>query len=183
MPFRLAGCPPSMRTLCTGFLLTVGVGLLVAILEVHGAMGGLAPAAVAGTIRGDADRAAEAEFEDALGADEFGGGLSFGKGYREMLQTAHTHSLAIPLLFFGLGGVFLGTDVGERWKSVVLGVTFGVILLDLATLWLVRYASAGFAYLSVITGGSLALSAAILILRSLYDLWRPGSVARSGSAA
>ena len=179
MPFRLATCPGPVRALCTGFLLAIGLGLLVAILEVHDAMGGLAPAAVADTLRGDTERAAAAEFAEDFGEDDFGPGddLSFGKGYREMLQTAHTHSLAVPLLFFALGAVFLGTDVGDRAQSAVLAPTFAIVVLDLATLWLVRYVAAGFAFMSVATGGAMGACAAALILRSLYDLWRPRPVA------
>lgn len=182
--FRLDRCRGAARVLLTSFLLVSALGFGVSVLQVHGAMGGLSPEAVSTTLRGapDADAEAMAALAEELGTPAGERGLEFGRGYREMLQTAHTHSLSIPVQFLALGAIFLGAGLGERLKAVILGATFATIVLDLGGLWLTRYVAAPFAYLNVATGTVLLASAAFQIGRSLWDLWRP-SPARAAAVA
>lgn len=170
--FRLTQCRGAARALLTGFLVTTGIGFIVALLQVHATMGGMNPDAIADAIRGDGSAAAEFAEEFGEAGPGAAGGLQFGKGYGEMVETAHTHTFAIPLLFLALGGIFLGSDLSEGVKTAVLSATFLTIVLDLASLWLVRYVSPHFTYLSIVTGTALSAAAAVLILRSLWDLWR-----------
>ena len=173
--FRLADAPLSLRILCTGFLLSVGLGLLVVALTVQAMVGGFTPQTIAEGIRGDEDAAVAAEFAEEFGEADKAAGLRFGKGYRELIQTTHTHSFAMPLLLFALGLVFFGTDTPDRHKALLYGVAFLALVLDLGSLWLVRYASAGFAYLNLGAGVMLGACAAVFIGGSLWALWRPRS--------
>lgn len=175
--FRLRESPLPLRILCTGFLCTVGLGFLIVVLEVGATMGGYTPRAVQTGIRGEESPDVVDAFAEEFGNEadpEFSGGLEFGMGYRELVQTTHTHSFAIPLLLLALGGVFLGTDTSDRLKATLYAATFVAVVLDLGGLWLTRYVSAEFAYLNILGGIVLGGCAGIFITRSLWDLWRPG---------
>jgi len=175
MTFALARCRGPLRALITGFLLTAGIGLCVSALQVHASIG-LTPDAVAEAIAGpppsDSGTAEEDLFSEVP---------STGKSYGSMLQTAHTHTLAMPMLYAMLGTIFLGTALSDRAKSLILALTFLALAADLGGLWLTRYAARGFAYWNIASGTALLCLGGLLIARSLWDLWLAGPPENSTS--
>lgn len=165
MTFQLARVRGPIRVLLTGFLLTAALGLGVSALQVQDSIG-LTPDAIATAVAGP--ESAPAMDDDAA---LFSDAPPAGKSYASMLQTAHTHTLAMPMLYVLLGAIFVGTALTDRTKSVLLALAFVSIVADLGGLWLIRYVSRGFTYWNMASGTALLSLGGFFIARSLWDLW------------
>jgi len=96
--------------------------------------------------------------------------MAFPKPYRELLQNTHAHALSVPVVYFLLCLIFLGTSASQRFKSTLIAVLFSGLFLEYAALWLLRYVGAGFVYLSFTASGLTSLIYIYMCFRSLYEL-------------
>jgi hypothetical protein len=93
-----------------------------------------------------------------------------GKTIPRLISISHTHVLGTAPILFLLAVVFAFTSYSDRFKTIVMGFAFFAILFDVGSWWLAKLA-AGLAVLVTLGGISLALSFAVMILLSLYELW------------
>jgi len=85
-------------------------------------------------------------------------------------RVPHSHILAITLVFLVLGMVFAFTSVPEKLKNWIVVLPFLVLLLDFGARFLARF-SESIVYLMLLSGSSLGLLFAIMVLVPLYEMW------------
>ncbi|MBI2871011.1 MAG: hypothetical protein HYY14_04795 [Candidatus Omnitrophica bacterium] len=98
--------------------------------------------------------------------------LVFPKTYAELLENSHFHLFMMPVIFLVLAHLFLLTPVSRNLKRGLVLVAILSLGLDVAGPWLIRYVSAGFAGLKVLT--TLTLSASLFAMGavSVYHMLR-----------
>jgi len=108
-------------------------------------------------------------FAEVSKLTDMGGG---GKDAIRLARTTHVHVLGIPLLFYILGALFVGTRFDERLKSAIVVVPFLGIALDISHWWL-TWQNPSHAVGVVIGGMVMSLGFAVMWLMTLYDVWAP----------
>lgn len=93
-----------------------------------------------------------------------------GKSISRLVSLSHTHVLATLPVVFLLFFVFSFTKFREGLKIGVAALSFAAIIFDVGAWWLAKLAL-GAAPLVILGGISLAISFALLVLLSLYDMW------------
>lgn len=132
MNFMLSALPRSHRVLIAFFVCALLLGYGVSWLKML-EINALNIGQVVRDYRGDS-------------ADEF----SEPKPYGEILQNTHAHVLSVPVVYFLLALLFLGTRMSERQKILCVIFLFSGFFMQYASLWLMRYAGAGFVYLGAL---------------------------------
>lgn len=121
----------------------------------------LVPAGVASRYRG------AGEGLDSLGT----GAMQFSKSFGQMLSITHTHLLTMAVIFVITGiGIALCARLSERWRRFLIAEPFCALLVSFASMWLMRYADARFAWLLEASSAVLAITfyvQSFLILREL----------------
>jgi len=108
---------------------------------------------------------------DADGGHAAGGGRSLTA--QQLAQLAHVHLLGFAMILLSIGALACLTAWPEGVKAalvVVLAVCLGG---DIGGLWLVRFVSEGFAWLTAAAGVGIGLCVAGTTLRVLWELWGP----------
>src|SRR3990172_10377619 len=90
---------------------------------------------------------------------------------QQMAQLAHVHLLGFSLLLVSMGILACLTALAEWLKVLLVGMLGLAFLFDIAGLYLVRFVSADFALLPVMTGIIIGVCIAFISLRVLYELW------------
>ena len=90
---------------------------------------------------------------------------------QQMAQLAHVHLLGFSLLLVSMGTLACLTVLAEWLKVLLVGMLGLSFLFDIAGLYLVRFVSADFALLPVMTGIIIGVCIAFISLRVLYELW------------
>ena len=90
---------------------------------------------------------------------------------QQMAQMAHVHLLGFSLLLLSMGALACFTAFAEWLKVLLVGMLGLAFLFDIGGLYLVRFVSAEFALLPVITGIIIGVCIASISLRVLYELW------------
>lgn len=196
---RLRGLPPSWRVLITGFVVVLGAGYLSGALNAALAVG-LTPAAIADHYRDQTLSPAEAaevarqgfvetefSFDDAAapagehdmtmhgdmdgGAPVAGGGRSITA--QQLAQLAHVHLLGFALILISVGALACLTALPEGVKVAVVVVLAVCLGADIGGLWLVRFVSDGFAWITAASGAGIGVCVAVTGLRVLWEVWSP----------
>ncbi|MEW6754682.1 MAG: hypothetical protein AB1505_27410 [Candidatus Latescibacterota bacterium] len=149
---RLAGMEFHTRLITTYFLVLVLVATAASVLLAARTTGASAAGAAA-YYRGD------------------GEGMLFPKEPAELLETAHFHLFAMPLIFLTTGHLFLLTAWPARVKGFVITSCFAYIALDVAKPWLVRYAGPAWGVLAPVNSALLGGTMLVCILVPLYEMW------------
>lgn len=94
--------------------------------------------------------------------------------------TDHSHKYlpyyGIHIFAFALGILVLGTRYPEWLKVTAVIATNCLIVLDVGSMWAIRYIHAGiFSWVLYLAGLFLALGFAIIAALTLYDIWRGNS--------
>jgi len=95
---------------------------------------------------------------------------------RELLHSTHAHILSIPVFTLIVTGLFLLTDVGPRFKSVLAPLPMLAVVLDIGSWWLARPFEP-FAYVIAAAGALFGVTYGLQILCILACMWagrRPG---------
>lgn len=130
--FSLRRAPAPLRLIYGAFIVLTVPGLL-SQLAFHVGRIGLTPHAIAVYYRGG----------------EQGDVMAFPKTFGQLLEVTHAHAFTMPVVFLILAHLFVSTQVSDRFKAVVLVVTFVGLFGDLASPWLVRYVAAGCAWIAL----------------------------------
>ncbi len=81
--------------------------------------------------------------DDSLTVEE----ISYPRELPELIESTHVHMFMVPLIYYLLCHLFAQTEIQTKWKITVIALTFGCILVFLASPWLIRYVSYKFAVL------------------------------------
>lgn len=115
--------------------------------------------------------AAQAIAEHYRGAGEGGEGLSFAKSFSALLETTHFHAFIMAIIYLTLAHLFVATETPRRLKLGLVAAGFVFTLLDLLLPWGVRYGSARFAPVLLMSWlGEWAVYMGMILI-SFYDLW------------
>ncbi len=150
--YRLRTSSLPLRVTLSGFLLFVAIGE-VSGLVMEGLHTGFTLTGVARYYRGF-----EAE-------------LQFPKEFWVLIENTHFHVFIVPVVLLVLTHVLFMTRLPDRAKVAVTVVAYAAALVELTAPWLVRYVSAGFAWMKL--GGALVFHATMLVLIVLpaYEAW------------
>ena len=176
-PIPLAHIDRNTRILITLFLLTMLVAIGVAELNVYDKVGRLRGGVVQrygpdasspdiGISRpgSPADVAALPSESDALVARM--------NTFSQLLDVTHAHVFELPLVLFVLAHFLMRTRVTEWFKLANYVVSFFGTILFLAAPWTVRYISAHTAVLLYMGAIAIGISAIIMIVVPIADMWR-----------
>lgn len=167
LPFRLRDLDGIARWFVTAFLVTMTAGYLTGIYFVAFTTH-TTPQGTVHQFRGNQD----VPIEELGEAEE----LKYEKGDLEMLNIIHSHVTSFALIFFAVGGIFLFSSMGPRWKLALAVEPFVATILLFGGMAAIRYLPAGWAFPAAIVMMAAGLStfAAVLVMagRSLWDMWR-----------
>jgi hypothetical protein len=153
--YLLVNSRTEVKVIYTGFLTFALIGLTTMAIFELGRIG-FSPVAVATYFRGG----------------ELGEQMRFAKTFGELLELTHFHAFIMGTVYLILGHLFVAslTPAWVRWSAIwgTLGATFG----DLAAVWLVRYAGAGFAYLTLVCWIAEWVGYGMLIGVPLVQMWQ-----------
>lgn len=93
--------------------------------------------------------------------------MLYPKTFSEILQITHSHALSVPLVYFVLGLLLLGTSICDKTKSLLIGGVFASFFVEYLSLWGLWGITPAFVYpltLASITGSLCYLSACLVIL-------------------
>lgn len=155
MNFKLRELPSEARFLIGLFTVSLLIGYGVSLLKAAD-KSDFSVSKVVRQYRGDPDPAA----------------MAFPKPYQDILQNTHAHALSVPLVYFLLGALSLGTSLGVRVKKAGAAALFGGFFLEFAALWGLRYAHPGCAYLLFLAHAVTGPVYVFLCVRILFDLIR-----------
>lgn len=153
--FRLSGAPISLKLLITMALL--GMSLTYAVLATHIFI--------------------DTEYKVSLIKQAYGN-----MDWTELVD--HTHKYfpyyGIYIFAFALFIFVLGTSYAEWLKIVMVIVTNGLIVLDIGSMWAIRFVNADiFSWGLFLAGSLLATSFTILFILIFYDVWIRKTVPRN----
>ena len=150
--FRLLDTDRNIRLLYTLFICVLFAGFLFTVYWAH-TMTGLSYSGIA---------------QHYLGSDQ-----TFGepKSFRELAETTHFHFFTMPVVFLILCHVFYLTMASQGLKLAMTLSSFGGVVMDLASPWLILYVSRHFALLMLL--GDILMLGSFLVMAGvpLYAMW------------
>lgn len=155
MNIELRQLSAEARMLVACFVASLLVGYGVSLLKAV-EKSDLSPAKVVRQYRGDADPEA----------------MAFPKPYEDILQNTHAHALSVPVVYFLLSALFLGTPLGSRAKKACVAALFCGFFLEFTSLWGLRYAHGGFVYAVFFAHAVTGPVYLFMCARILFDLAR-----------
>jgi hypothetical protein len=93
-----------------------------------------------------------------------------GKSVSRLVSLSHTHLFSIVAIVFLLVFIFSFTLFPEKFKQFLFTLSFLAVVIDVGAWWLAK-ASSALAPVVLIGGALVAVSFALLILLSLFDMW------------
>ncbi|MEG8945621.1 hypothetical protein [Rosettibacter firmus] len=96
---------------------------------------------------------------------------NYPKPISEMLITTHNHILGLAFIFFSIGLIFyFNSIVNLKWKLFLMIEPLISLIISFGSIWLMRFVSEYFVYITVISAILMYLSFYIMVVISLYDL-------------
>ena len=148
-PFRYASASLSLRTLISFFLIIVGIGYVMGLVNIYNNVG-FSFTGVVVHYKGDAPP------EFALA---------------KLVQEHHVHLFGLAIIFLLIGYLFTLTELPEFPKACFVAAPFIGMVMDFAGIWSTVFLHQSFAWLTVIFGAFMAVSFFMLIGRPLYEMW------------
>ena len=150
--YRLSKAPKYLKLTLTCFLLVLGLGYLMGLLNIYDKT----HLSYAGAIK------------HILGSEEE---MIYGKEFGDLVSVSHTHILGWAMMFLSVLIIFAFSNYSGKLKGSLAVLSFVFIVLDQGAMWLTRYVAAPFAWLFMLAGFVLAALFCLLVLFNLYDLW------------
>jgi hypothetical protein len=123
------------------------------------------------TTRGSSDGLVE-EYRgspDVVAADE----IKYEKSLSEMMTLLHNHLLSLALVFLLLGSIFyFNSIITGPVRTLLMVEPFVAILTTFGGIFLMRFVSAHFSWLVILSGASMMFCFVSMVIISLVDLWR-----------
>ena len=102
-------------------------------------------------------------------ADEFE--IKYGKSLKDLVLTVHNHVISFVFIFFLLGIIFYGVHtIHPKLKQFLLIEPFISILITFSSMFLIRYISADFVLLMIISSCILYFSFFMMVFYCLREL-------------
>jgi hypothetical protein len=161
--YRLSAAGREIKTIYTGFLIFIAVGMLTVGLYQFKRIGATYDLVVA-YYRGG----------------ELGQEMTYPKTFTQLLETTHFHAFIMGISFLTLAHLFIATSLGPQVKWAVIGLAFLASLADIAGPWLIRYWSPAFAILQLVAWFGMWVGYGALILLPLYEMWGKGGQQPTG---
>lgn len=142
---RLSQAPISMKFLMTVLLCMVGLSYLSMLTQIW----------------------QDSEMKPSLIAEGYG-------SMEAMELTHHTHTYLpyYALYLFALPVILLMfSSYSEKLKRIFAVLPFGLILIDITSMWLIPYVSTGFSWVLWFAGTFLGLTFFSLFALNIYDIW------------
>ncbi len=89
----------------------------------------------------------------------------------KLVAMTHAHLFGHAVMYALVAGLFLFTRVREVLKTLILSIAISGGLWDTVSWWLIKYASAKFEALSILSGAMAALGFLAMVLIILYEVW------------
>jgi len=170
---KLETLPKTAKMFLTMFLIVIACGYLMAILNINTSMGLLRETYVPGE---------KVQFEFGGSAYEnivshYRGSVNDAAAYpgmdlATMTSTSHTHFIAMGMMMFCLGLVFLFTNTLPEWlKKFVLVDSFVAVIIAVSAFWFIKYVSGAGAYLMMFSGMLLGFCVMFETAVPLYEMW------------
>lgn len=154
MIFKYSESRQSLKVVVTLFLLFVGIGYILGLINIYNQTG-MSYTGVVVHYRGDT--------KEMTVPPEF--------AFARLVNENHFHVFGLSMLFFIIGVLFTFTGLPEPMKAVFVAAPFVGMFIDFAGLWLTVFASPLFGWFSIVFGVFMALSFFMLIGRPLYEMW------------
>ena len=153
MTFTYSNAHLSLKVLITIFLLFVGIGYILGLINIYNHTG-MSYTGVVVHYRGAAGEETPPEF-----------------AFAKLVNENHFHVFALSMLFFIIGILFTFTSLPESAKALFVAAPFLGMFFDFASLWLIVFSAPLFGWFSIVFGAFMALSFFMLIGRPLYEMW------------
>ncbi|NQV18972.1 MAG: hypothetical protein HQ534_10555 [Armatimonadetes bacterium] len=150
--FRISGASTNIKLLITFFLLCMALAYVVALINVYDK--------TQFTYNGTAVHYVGDEDE-----------MIFPKEFPEMVEISHPHLLGMSMMFLLLCSIFVFSSASALLKRIIVIFSFGSIILDLGSAWLIRYVASQFAILMILAGVIMAICFLVMFLIPLKDMW------------
>lgn len=163
---RLEELPHILKLLLTAFLLTVSIGYFLGAFFVEH------------TTRMNPDGMTERfKGTEALGIDldEFPPEreIQYEKSESDLYNITHTHILSLSMLFVLVGTIFAFTRTLPKWlKSFCIVEPFLSILVTFGGMWFLRFHQPWWSYIIAISGTLMTTCFTVMVLISLWEMWR-----------
>lgn len=144
--FSLAQLPVSARVLATFFVLILGLVHIFALTEVY----------------------LQSKVTWSSAEEYF-----FYMKPTKLAATTHAHLFGHVTMYALVATLFLFTRLGETWKTLILSIAIAGGLWDVTSWWLIKYASAKFEMLSILSGAMAAVGFLTMVLLVLAEIWLP----------
>jgi hypothetical protein len=143
--FRLSKAPINIKLFATSILCTVGLIYLTLLAHIY----------------------IDTEMKPSMIAQAYGG-----MEYIELTDHAHKYLPFYALYLFLIPVLlFLFTSFNETLKSFMAIFPFVIIVIDIASMFLIPYLWTGFAMVLWIAGTVLGFTFCTLFILNLYDIW------------
>jgi hypothetical protein len=152
--YQLRAARLEIRIVYTGFLILVIIGMLTMVAFQLRHIGPT-PAAIAAHYRGG----------------EHGGEMTFPKTFREIVEVTHFHAFTMGLVYLVLAHLFIATPVRPTLKRVLVVLAFAGLAGDLVSPWLVRYVSAAFAYVQLVSWAAEWIGFGAFVGVPIVEMW------------
>lgn len=95
----------------------------------------------------------------------------------DLARVSHVHLFGISFIFLLTGAIFALSEIGWKWRVLVIALPFLAIWADIGAWWITKFEPV-FAWAIVISGAVIGASLAAQIFISLWEMW----LARKGEA-
>ena len=142
---RLSNSPISVKLLVTSLICVIGLTYLSLVVHIF----------------------IDTEMRPSMVAESYGG-----MEYIELTDHAHYYLPYYAMFLFAIPiAVFMFTSYSEKVKSFLAVFPFIVIVIDIASMYLIPYLWTGFAMVLWLAGTCLGTTLFIVFLLTLYDVW------------
>jgi len=104
-------------------------------------------------------------------SDENPSSLKFAKTRLELLDVTHPHLFFQSIMFFILCHIFSLTKVADRTKTILYVLAFGSVLSEAALPWLIRYGTAAFSPLLLVSTSVMSITLLVLMVLPIREMW------------
>ncbi len=99
------------------------------------------------------------------------GQMTFPKTARELVEVTHFHAFTMGVVYLILAHLLLATGLSPRMKRAFIVLGVGGLAGDIVAPWLIRYASAGFAYLQLTAWLAEWVGFGAFVIVPIREMW------------
>ena len=93
-----------------------------------------------------------------------------GQSVKTLVGVSHVHLFGMSFIFLLTGGIFAMSEMGVRWRTILIATPFISIWVDIGSWWFTKLRPV-FAYTVIIGGIFMGAALLLQILISLWEMW------------